>query len=88
VLADEKAATAIGFLRRALAFFARYGIRVERILTDNGSAHRATMHALACKALGVRHLRTRPRRPQTNGCESRGWSVWGRCQARADAACA
>jgi transposase InsO family protein len=67
VLADEKAATAIGFLRRALAFFARYGIHVERILTDNGSAYRATVHALACKALGVRHLRTRPRRPQTNG---------------------
>ncbi len=67
VLPDEKATTAIGFLNRALAFFARYGIRVERILTDNGSAYRATMHALACKALGVRHLRTRPRRPQTNG---------------------
>ena len=67
VLDDEKATTAIGFLNRALAFFARYGIRVERILTDNGSAYRATMHALACKALGVRHLRTRPRRPQTNG---------------------
>jgi transposase InsO family protein len=67
VLPDEKATTAIGFLNRALAFFARYGIRVEGILTDNGSAYRATVHALACKALGVRHLRTRPRRPQTNG---------------------
>jgi transposase InsO family protein len=67
VLADEKATTAIGFLRRALAFFARYGIRVERVLTDNGSAYISTLHALACKALGIRHLRTRPRRPQTNG---------------------
>jgi transposase InsO family protein len=67
VLCDEKAATAIGFLRRAIAFFARYGITVERVLTDNGSAYRATIHALACKTLGVRHLRTRPRRPQTNG---------------------
>jgi transposase InsO family protein len=67
VLADEKGATAAGFLRRALAFFARYGIRVERVLTDNGSAYRATVHALACRALGVRHLRTRPYRPQTNG---------------------
>jgi transposase InsO family protein len=67
VLPDEKAATAIGFLGRALDFFARYGITVERVLTDNGSAYRATMHALACKALGIRHLRTRPRRPQTNG---------------------
>jgi transposase InsO family protein len=67
VLADEKGATAAGFLRRALAFFARYGIRVERVLTDNGSAYRATVHALACRALAVRHLRTRPYRPQTNG---------------------
>jgi transposase InsO family protein len=67
VLGDEKAATAIGFLKRALAFFARYGIQVERVLTDNGSAYRATIHALACKRLGIRHIRTRPYRPQTNG---------------------
>jgi transposase InsO family protein len=67
VLPDEKAATAIGFLRRALAFFARYGIQAERVLTDNGSPYISTLHALACKALGIRHLRTRPRRPQTNG---------------------
>ena len=67
VLADEKASTAAGFLRRAIAFFARYGVRVERVLTDNGSAYRATVHALACRALGIRHLRTRPHRPQTNG---------------------
>jgi transposase len=60
VLADEKAATAIAFLRRALAFFARHGIRVERLLTDNGSAYRSAIHALACRALGIRHLRTRP----------------------------
>jgi transposase InsO family protein len=67
VLRDERAATAIGFLRRALAFFARYGIHVERILTDNGSAYISIAHAAACRALGIRHLRTRPRRPQTNG---------------------
>jgi transposase InsO family protein len=67
VLPDEKAVTAIGFLRRAIAFYRRYGINVERLLTDNGSAYRATIHALACKTLGVRHLRTRPYRPQTNG---------------------
>jgi transposase InsO family protein len=67
VLADERATTAIAFLKRALAFFASYGITVERILTDNGSAYRATVHALACARLGLRHLRTRPRRPQTNG---------------------
>jgi transposase InsO family protein len=67
VLADEKALTAIGFLRRALAFFRRYGIRVERLLTDNGSAYVSVKHALACRSLGIRHLRTRPYRPQTNG---------------------
>ena len=67
VLADEKATTAVGFLRRALAFFKRHGIQVERLLTDNGSAYRSTVHAIACRALGIRHLRTRPYRPQTNG---------------------
>jgi transposase InsO family protein len=67
VLEDEKGPTAAGFLRRALAFFRRYGIRVERVLTDNGSCYRAVVHALACRALGVRHLRTRPYRPRTNG---------------------
>jgi transposase InsO family protein len=67
VLADEKAATAVGFLRRALRFFKRHAITVQRVMTDNGSAYIATLHAVACHALGVRHLRTRPRRPQTNG---------------------
>jgi transposase InsO family protein len=67
VLADEKAATAIGFLRRAVAHFAAYGVQVEGVLTDNGSAYRATIHALACRALGIKHLRTRPYRPRTNG---------------------
>jgi transposase InsO family protein len=67
VLTDEKASTAIAFLRRAIDFYRRHGITVERVLTDNGSAYRSTVHALACKAIGVRHLRTRPRRPQTNG---------------------
>jgi transposase InsO family protein len=67
VLSDEKATTAVGFLRRALAFFARHGVTVERVLTDNGSPYIATLHAVACRTLRIRHLRTRPRRPQTNG---------------------
>jgi transposase InsO family protein len=67
VLADEKAATAIAFLKRALAFYRRHGIRVERVMTDNGSAYRSTIHAFACRAMGLRHLRTRPYRPRTNG---------------------
>ena len=67
VLPDEKATTAVGFLDRAIAFYARHGIHVERVLTDNGSPYRSTIHAIACRSFGVRHLRTRPYRPQTNG---------------------
>jgi transposase InsO family protein len=67
VLADEKAATAVAFLRRAIAHFAAFGIRVERLMTDNGNAYRSAIHALACRALGIKHLRTRPYRPRTNG---------------------
>ncbi len=67
VLADEKATTAIAFLKRARAFYASYGITVQALLTDNGSPYRSTIHAIACRTLGIRHLRTRPYRPQTNG---------------------
>ena len=67
VLPDERAGTAVAFLRRALAFYASYGISVERVITDNGSPYRSAIHAIACRALAIRHLRTRPRRPQTNG---------------------
>jgi transposase InsO family protein len=67
VLGDEKATTAVAFLHRALAFYTAHGITVERVLTDNGSAYRSAIHSLACRALGIRHLRTRPYRPQTNG---------------------
>jgi len=67
VLTDEKAITAIGFLRRAVAHYASYGVQVERLITDNGGAYRSTIHAIACRTLGIRHLRTRPYRPQTNG---------------------
>jgi transposase InsO family protein len=67
VLPDEKASTAVAFLRRAIEFYARHGITVERVITDNGSPYRSAAHAVACRVLGVRHLRTRPYRPQTNG---------------------
>jgi transposase InsO family protein len=67
VLGDEKGLTAVGFLRRAVAFFERHGITVERVITDNGSPYISAVHAVACRALGIRHLRTRPYRPQTNG---------------------
>jgi len=84
VLADEKASTAVGFLHRAIAFYERHGITVERVLTDNGSPYRSTVHAIACRTHGVRHLRTRPYRPQTNGKAERfirtmlgGWAYNG-----------
>ena len=67
VLDDEKATTAVGFLRRAVAHYRAHGIRVERVLTDHGSGYRAIVHALACKTLAIKHLRTRPYRPRTNG---------------------
>jgi transposase InsO family protein len=67
VLSDEKAATATGFLKRAIAFFASHGITVQRVMTDNGSPYVSARHAIACRLLGIRHLRTRPYRPQTNG---------------------
>jgi transposase InsO family protein len=95
VLDDEKAVTAVGFLRRAVAHFAAFGVRVERVMTDNGSAYRATIHALACKALGIKHLRTRPYRPRTNGKAERfirtmlgGWAygaIYGSSNERRDA---
>ena len=84
VLPNEKASTAIGFLRRAIEFFERHGITVEALLTDNGAAYRSTVHTIACRALGIRHLRTRPYRPQTNGKAERfirtmlaGWTYSG-----------
>ena len=67
VLTDEKATTVTGFLRRAAQHYATHGITIERLLTDNGGAYRSTIHAIACRALRIRHLRTRPYRPQTNG---------------------
>jgi transposase InsO family protein len=67
VLPDERATTAIGFLKRAVAFYQRHGITVEQLLTDNGNPYRSAVHAIACRALAIKHLRTRPYRPQTNG---------------------
>jgi len=67
VLEDEKAVTAAAFLRRAVAHYRAYGIHIERVMTDNGSCYRGPTHALACRMLGLRHLRTQPYRPRTNG---------------------
>jgi transposase InsO family protein len=67
VLSDERATTAVAFLRRCLGFYRGYGVEVERVMTDNGSAYVSAVFALACRALGVKHSRTRPYRPRTNG---------------------
>jgi transposase InsO family protein len=67
VLADEKAASSIAFLRAAVAFYASHGVRVHAVMTDNGAAYISVTHALACRALGIKHIRIRPRRPRTNG---------------------
>jgi transposase InsO family protein len=92
VLPDEKAATAIAFLKRATTFYARHGITIKRLITDNGSPYISTAHAIACRLLGIRHLRTRPYRPQTNGKAERfirtlqnGWAygaIYGSSQER------
>ncbi|WP_448624489.1 IS481 family transposase [Geodermatophilus sp. URMC 64] len=66
-LDDETATTALAFWARARAFFAGHGITVERVLTDNGSAYRSYAWREAHAQLGIKHSRTRVRRPQTNG---------------------
>ena len=64
VLPDEKATTAIAFLRRAIKHFESYGMHVEELITDNGSPDISTIHAVACRALRIRHLRTDPTAPR------------------------
>ena len=64
---DEKADTAIGVLQRAVTWFAERDVKVERVLSDNGSCYRSYAWRDACASLGVVHKRTRPYRPQTNG---------------------
>jgi len=67
ILPDERKASATAFLDRALGWFARYGVAVERVMTDNGSAYRSHPFRRACAAAGLRHLRTKPYTPRTNG---------------------
>jgi transposase InsO family protein len=67
ILDDEKATSCSGFLRRAVAWFATQGITVQRVMTDNGPGYRSNAHADTCADLEIRHLRTRPYRPRTNG---------------------
>jgi len=67
MLPDEKGDTAAGFLQRALAWFADQGIAVQRVMTDNGSCYVSKRFARLCRANRLRHIRTRPYTPKTNG---------------------
>ncbi|HSP17048.1 MAG TPA: IS481 family transposase [Thermoanaerobaculia bacterium] len=67
ILADEQIPSAVGFLTRAIAWFGAQGIAVERVMSDNGSAYRSKLFAATCRSIGVRHIRTRPYTPRTNG---------------------
>ena len=67
ILPDERKESAIAFLERAARWLRRRGVRVEQVMTDNGSAYCSYAFRDACKALDARHIRTRPYRPQTNG---------------------
>jgi transposase InsO family protein len=67
ICSDEKAATAVAVLERAVAWFADQGVTVERVLSDNGACYRANAWRDACAALAITHKRTKPYRPQTNG---------------------
>jgi len=67
ILPDEQGPTATSFLRRALAFYRQHGIRVERVLTDNGACYRSHVFRALCLGRSIRVLKTRPYRPQTNG---------------------
>ena len=66
VMPDERSVSAIAFMRRAVRWYADLGIRAERVMTDNGSCYKRVFDE-ACDELGIRHLKTRPYRPRTNG---------------------
>lgn len=67
VLADERSEAASSFLNDAVEWFAQQGIRVERVMTDNGSAFLSHRFAALCRSLEIRHVRIRPYTPRTNG---------------------
>jgi transposase InsO family protein len=64
---DERKASAVEFLQAAVAHYAALGVRIKRLITDNGSAYRSKLFAKTCQALDIKHNFTRPYRPQTNG---------------------
>jgi transposase InsO family protein len=67
VMKNERQGCAIAFLKAAVAYYARLGIKVERVMTDNGSCYKAFAFRKICRRLGLRHIRTKPYTPKTNG---------------------
>jgi transposase InsO family protein len=67
VMANQRKESAVAFLEAAVAYFAELGIRIECVMTDNGSCYRSTPFRAACKRLGLRQIFTRPYTPRTNG---------------------
>jgi transposase InsO family protein len=67
VMADERKKSATAFLKAALAYYASLGIKVVRVMTDNGACYKSFAFARACKRLGLKHIRTKPYTPKTNG---------------------
>ena len=64
---DERAVSAVAFLKAAVAYYKSLGVKVARVMTDNGSAYRSFAFARACRRLKIKHLRTKPYTPKTNG---------------------
>ena len=67
VMKDERKGSAVTFLKAAVAYYASLGVTVQRVMTDNGSCYRSRAFAKACKKLGLKHIRTKPYTPKTNG---------------------
>ncbi len=67
ILPDERAVSAVSFLQAAVGYYRSLGVRIRRLLTDNGSCYRSQLFAAACRRLGIRHRFTRPYTPRTNG---------------------
>ena len=64
---DEKKESAVAFLQAAIEYYRSLGVTVTRVMTDNGSCYKSFAFKDACKALGLKHIRTRPYTPKTNG---------------------
>jgi transposase InsO family protein len=67
IMPNERKSSAVAFLKEAVAYYDRLGVKVQRVMTDNGSCYRSSTFRRLCKRLGLKHVRTRPYTPKTNG---------------------